>query len=56
MRIGVYTGSFNPVHNVHLEVARKVLDDGVVDRWFLFLLEMITLKRDWFLRVIGVQC
>lgn len=36
MRIAVYSGSFNPVHNGHLAIAQKVIDQSGVDElWFL---------------------
>jgi len=35
-RIGLYFGSFNPIHIGHLVVARKVLDDTNIDEvWFV---------------------
>jgi nicotinate-nucleotide adenylyltransferase len=36
MEIAIYSGSFNPIHNGHLAVARAVLEKGGVDElWFL---------------------
>jgi nicotinate-nucleotide adenylyltransferase len=36
MRIAVYSGSFNPVHNGHLAIAQRVLEDHAADEvWFL---------------------
>lgn len=36
MRIAIYSGSFNPIHNGHLAIADKVLAIGGVDElWFL---------------------
>lgn len=34
--IGVYGGSFNPIHNGHLQVAKDFLDCGGIDEiWFV---------------------
>lgn len=36
MRIGIYGGSFNPVHNGHIALAKFILAQGVVDEiWML---------------------
>lgn len=36
MKIAVYSGSFNPVHNGHLAIAQKTLESQVVEKvWFL---------------------
>lgn len=36
MRIGIYGGSFNPVHNGHIALAQFILAQGVVDEiWML---------------------
>ena len=32
MRIGIYAGSFNPIHNAHLKIAEHIIDKGIVDR------------------------
>lgn len=35
-RIGLYFGSFNPVHNGHLMLAQWILNNGYVDEiWFV---------------------
>ena len=36
MKVGLFGGTFDPPHNGHLTVARRVLDSGFVDQvWFL---------------------
>lgn len=32
MRIGIYGGSFNPPHNMHLKMATELLAKGIVDK------------------------
>ena len=32
MKLGVYIGSFNPVHNGHIAVVKYLLDNNIVDR------------------------
>lgn len=32
MRIGIYAGSFNPIHNAHLDIANKIINEGYVDK------------------------
>jgi len=36
MKIVIYSGSFNPIHNGHLSIARSVIDKAGIDElWFL---------------------
>lgn len=32
MKLGIYVGSFNPVHNGHIKVANYLLEKGLVDK------------------------
>ena len=32
MKIGVYGGSFNPVHKGHIKIANYVIDNNLVDK------------------------
>ena len=52
MKLGLYGGSFDPVHLGHLLVARAALEELSLDRLFfipaalLYLLSSRTLKKD----------
>jgi len=36
MKIGLYFGSFNPIHNGHLIIANHILNTGLIDKlWFI---------------------
>jgi nicotinate-nucleotide adenylyltransferase len=36
MKIGLFGGSFNPIHNAHLEIINKILDKKIVDKiWII---------------------
>lgn len=36
MKIGLYFGSFNPIHHAHLIIANSILNDGLVKKvWFV---------------------
>lgn len=36
MKVAIYSGSFNPIHNGHLAIARTVLNKAAIDElWFL---------------------
>ena len=32
MKIGVYVGSFNPVHKGHIKIANYIVDNNLVDK------------------------
>ncbi|MBR3005544.1 MAG: hypothetical protein IKH68_02710, partial [Erysipelotrichaceae bacterium] len=31
-KIGIYCGSFNPVHNGHIAIAKACIEEGLVDK------------------------
>lgn len=46
MVIGVFGGSFNPVHNGHIALARRVVADGLADKVMMVMSPMNPLKED----------
>ncbi len=46
MTVGIFGGSFNPVHNGHIALARVIVDKGIVDEIWLTLSPMNPLKSD----------
>lgn len=45
-RIGIFGGTFNPVHNGHTELARRLVEEGVVDEVWFTLSPSNPLKND----------
>lgn len=35
MKIGIYTGSFDPFHNGHIKIVKTILDKKIVDKVFI---------------------
>lgn len=45
-RIGIFGGTFNPVHNGHTDLARRLVADGLVDQVWLTLSPSNPLKAE----------
>ena len=46
IRTGVYGGSFNPIHNGHISLARQMLNAGLMDEVWFFVTPLNPFKKE----------